>query len=58
MNETSREISQEELPHLRVERDEAGHLRLRFVEGEQTVKVMVLTQQAFSGLIEQGLIRC
>jgi hypothetical protein len=50
-------VSREELPHLRVEMDQAGHAWLTFLEGEQTVKHVALSQQAFQGLIEEGLLR-
>ena len=45
-----------ELPRLRIEMDEAGQPRLRFLEGDQTVKVVALNQQAFNALIEEGLL--
>jgi hypothetical protein len=41
----------------RVEMDNTGKPRLRFVEGSETVKAVALNLQGFNALIEQGLMR-
>ena len=49
--------SEEEGFQFRVETDKDGKPRLRFVEGNDTIKAVALNLQGFNGLIEQGLMR-
>ena len=48
---------EEGLVRLKIELDEAGKGRLRFLEGKETVKLVALNQQGFNALIEQDLMR-